>query len=172
MPRKEIEIITEAELDKLLLNTSLLHHKWAFKLGFYGCLRVSEIVKLKPDNIDTARRVMRIEDCKMTRKSANAVNYRDVSMSKKLMGVARHLPIGCGVRALEIAFKDKCRQFLGRELHFHCLRHSGVTYWLNSGMEAPFVQKLAGHMDIRVTQIYMHPRTENVTDSMMRIEGK
>lgn len=41
-------------------------------------------------------------------------------------------------------------------IHFHSLRHTGMSWVVNRGMPQPFVQRLAGHPSPNVTQIYTH----------------
>ena len=38
------ETLTEEELFKVIKSTKQQHHKLSFALGFYQCLRISEIV--------------------------------------------------------------------------------------------------------------------------------
>jgi len=79
----------------------------------------------------------------------------------------RHLPIKCGIRALEIKFKENAKKILNKDLHFHCLRHSGITHYLTkkrwSSLE---VQRMAGHSKIATTQIYTHINPHDLVNRM------
>ena len=125
MVRKLPETLTESELKKVLDATKKSHHKLAFALGFYQGMRVSEVVKLKPEDVDWQQRLIRI-------KQAKGSKDRNIPIAPEMVRVLKKdLPIKCGIRALELKFKEKAKVVLGRELHFHSLRHSGATHYLN-----------------------------------------
>ena len=66
MARKLPETITEEEFLKLLKAVKKKHHKLAFILGFYGCMRVSEIVNLKPEDVDRGQRLITVSYTHLT----------------------------------------------------------------------------------------------------------
>ena len=49
------------------------------------------------------------------------------------------------------------KQYLGRHLYPHLLRHTFATYLLDKGATLPDVQRLLGHESLAVTSIYVHP---------------
>lgn len=155
------ETITEEELNKIIDNTKKPHHKLAFALGFYECMRISEIVNLKPENIDKNLKIIKI-------KQAKGKKDRNIPIAPEIMKGLKHLPIKCGVRALQQKFKQIANKILNRkDLHFHTLRHSGITHYLTkkkwSSLE---VQRLAGHSKISTTEIYTHIRPEHLINRM------
>lgn len=160
MARKLPEIITEEELIKLIDVAKKNHHKLAFALGFYECLRVSEIVNLHPIHIDKNMKLIRIIQGK-GKKDAN------IPISPKVMKGLKYLPIKCGIRALQIKFKELSKRILGKDLHFHCLRHSGITHYLiKEKWSSLEVQRLARHSKISTTQIYTHINPKDLVDRM------
>jgi site-specific recombinase XerD len=51
----------------------------------------------------------------------------------------------------------------------HDLRHTFITMALTEfGIDLPTVQKIAGHRNLETTQIYMHPTTEHIMNSVQR----
>jgi len=164
MPTKIPETITEEEFLKILKATRKKHHKLAFILGFYGCMRVSEIINLKPENVDRGQRIIRI-------KQAKGHKDRNIPIPQQAVKGLSHLPIKCGVRALEIAFKNKSQKVLGKDLHFHTLRHSGATYYLNKKKwDIRHVQQLLGHSKLSTTAIYTHVSPELLISKMWEEE--
>ena len=158
--KKIPETITEDELIKILQATSKPHHKLAFALGFYQAMRVSEIVKLLPADIDRSRRIIHI-------KQAKGSKDRIIPISPKIVKALRNLPVKCGVRALEMAFRTKSKGVLGRDLHFHTLRHSGATYYLNvKKWNLRQVQTFLGHSRLATTEIYTHVNPEDLINQM------
>ena len=63
--------------------------------------------------------------------------------------------------------KEISKEVLNKDLHFHCLRHSGITHYLTkkrwSSLE---VQRLAGHSKISTTQIYVHINPQDLVNRM------
>ena len=153
------EIITEEELLKILRLTKKKHHKIAFVLGFYGCMRVSEIVKLLPENIDRGQRLIRI-------KNAKGGKDRNIPLPPQATRGLSHIPLKCGIRALEIAFKNYGKK-IGKDIHFHTLRHSGATWYLNKKKwSTRQVQQLLGHSKIQTTEIYTHVTPQDLIEKM------
>ena len=160
MGRRIPETITEEELIKILRVVKKKHHKTAFVLGFYACLRVSEIVNLKPEDIDRGQRLIRI-------KQGKGGKDRNVPLPPQAVRGLGVLPLKCGVRALQISFKRYSGSVLGKDLHFHCLRHSGATHYLNKkGWSTRQVQQLLGHSRISTTEIYTHVKPEDLINKM------
>ena len=98
MSRKLPEIITEEELIEILKQTKKKHHKLAFALGFYEAMRVSEVVNLKPENIDRQLKLIKI-------KQAKGKKDRNIPISPQIVKGLKNLPIKCVIRALQTAFK-------------------------------------------------------------------
>lgn len=154
------EIITEEELLQLLNKTKHKHHYLAYALGFYQAMRISEIVNLKLEDIDFNLKLIWI-------KQGKGSKDRKIPLAPQVKSIIKDLPIKCGVRALEIAFKGISKQVLNKDLHFHCLRHSGITHYLvKKGWSSLEVQRLAGHSRITTTQIYTHINPQDLVNRM------
>jgi len=157
--RKLPETISEDELRQLVkavTNRNLKHHKAAFILGFYQCMRVSEVVALRQEDIDSTRGFIHI-------KQGKGSKDRDIPIMPESRPYLRHVPINCSMRALQYAFKRKAQKVLKKDLHFHTLRHSGATHYLNTKrVDIRYIQALLGHSRLDTTQIYTHVTPENL----------
>jgi len=154
------ETITEEEFMKILRKVRKKHHKISFILGFYGCMRISEVVNLKQENIDRGQKIIRI-------KQGKGNKDRNIPLPPQAVRGLSHVPIKCGVRALQIAFKNYSKSVLKKDLHFHQLRHSGATYYLNvKNWSTRQVQQLLGHSKITTTEIYLHVTPQVLINKM------
>lgn len=161
------EVITEEDLLRIVEHTTDYRYRLAFLIGFYQAMRVSEVVNLKPEHIDKASKMVHI-------KQAKGNKDRDIPIARPLklkensyLYALNKLPIGLGARSLQIAFKQKARDVLNRDLHFHTLRHSGATWLLNKHKwDIRRVQRYLGHSKIQTTEIYSHVSPQDLVDLM------
>lgn len=162
MVRKIPETITEEELSTILKAIKEPKRRLAFMLGFYQGMRVSEIIKLEPSNIDYGRKLIYI-------KQGKGSKDRNIPIAPEVIKGLKYLPVGVGVRALEISFKNYAKNILGKDLKFHSLRHSGATHYLNiKNWNLRQVQVFLGHARISTTEIYTHVNPEGLVDLMWR----
>jgi site-specific recombinase XerD len=164
--RKIPDTISEEELIKIVTSKKIKrHHKLSFLLGFYQSMRVSEVVKLRAEYIKTNQHIIQIKQAKGS-KDRDIPIIKPIKMKPLTMVYAlNHLPIGCGVRALEIAIKNYGKKILNKDIHFHTLRHSGATWLLNKKKwDIRKVQQFLGHEDIKTTQIYLHVGSQDLVD--------
>ena len=162
MALKLPDTITEDELMKVLKVTKKEHHRAAFVLGFYQCMRVSEIVNLQEKNIDKKLKLLYL-------KQAKGHKDRHIPIAPETMRYLRHVPIGCGIRALQKAWNNKTKLALGNSRNFHLLRHSGITFYITKRKWNTFeVQRLAGHSKIATTQLYTHINPIDLVETMWR----
>ncbi len=163
--RKIPETITEEELIKILNKTKRNNHKLAFLLGFYQAMRVSEVVKLQPENVDKQQHIIKIKQAKGS-KDRNIPIIKPLKINKTSIQYALNkLPVKCGVRALEIAINRMSEMAIGKKIKFHTLRHSGATWLLNKKKwDIRQVQRFLGHSKLQTTEIYCHVNPQDLVD--------
>jgi len=169
------EIISEEDLIKILEATENPKHRLAFALGFYECLRVSEVACLRKEHVNKDLKLLLIKgsDISKGKKGAKRGKDRNIPIAPEVLNGLKHLPVGSdkakdmGVRALQIAFNKKSQEVLGKSYNFHILRHSGITHYLTKKKwNSLEVQRLAGHSKVSVTEIYTHINPENLVNRM------
>ena len=146
--------ISEEEFNGILKVTKHIHHKLAFLLGWGAGMRISEIVNLKPTDVDFKTKQIRINEGKFSKD-------RIVPIPKNLKEHhLKHLPIKCKQRALQKALVNSATlSGLTKKkpkVHFHSLRHGFATQCIRKGMSLPTLQGLLGHEDLTTTTIYIN----------------
>jgi len=162
------EVITEEEFIKLV-NDPLVRkntrNRTAYIFAFYECLRISEVVKLLPEDYNPDNKLLHI-------RQAKGGKDRKIPISPHAIRGLKRLPLGTnakdkGVRALQYSLKKDAKRVLGKDIHPHTLRHSGATHYLNKKKwDIRQLQRFLGHTDIKITQIYTHVSPEDLTALM------
>lgn len=137
-----------------------LKHKAIISLAYSVGLRVSEVVNLKITDIDSKRMLITVRQSKGNKD-------RIVPLSKNMLQLLRayfkqykpneYLFNGQFTNQYSTTSCNSIvKQYLGNDYHFHTLRHSCFTTLLESGTDLRIIQKIAGHSNVKTTEIYTH----------------
>ena len=161
---------------RLIDCTCNLRHRTILMTLYSTGVRRSELCRLRPEDIDKERMVIRIRQGKRGKD-------REVPLSPKLLDQLRTyyrslkrkngwLFPSFQTRRRDQPITDKavwhvCREAsrragITKALHPHTLRHSFATHLFDSGAELPVIQTLLGHADPRDTMIYLHLSTRKL----------
>lgn len=160
--------VAPEEIQSIISNTKQPHHKLAFFLAFNSGLRISEVVKLTPNDFDFERKLIRIRDAKGKKdRSAPLPKHFRESYLKLLPFKFKN---ECsGIRCLQIAFKGACKRagMLDKKqgLKFHSLRHGFASNAVEKGMPITHVRDLLGHSSISTTNIYLQANPKKAIES-------
>lgn len=137
-----------------------LKHKAILTLTYSVGLRVSEIVNLKIEDIDSKRMLIHI-------KNAKGRKDRVVPLSQNVLNLLREY--FKQFRPNEYLFNGQtsnqysigsCQQIYKKYIesygHIHTLRHSCATNLLENGTDLKIIQKILGHSSVKTTEIYTH----------------
>jgi len=165
-PRKEKHlpqvIDKEFLLDKIDKIPNI-KHKAIISLAYSVGLRVSEIINLKIEDIDSKRMIINI-------RQAKGKKDRIVPLSIKILDLLRLYFKSCrpsvylfngqfDLKYSATSCNQIVKQYLGKEYHFHLLRHSSATAMLEAGVDLRYIQKILGHYSSKTTEIYTHVST-------------
>jgi integrase/recombinase XerD len=164
-PLKLPTVHSQNEIKNILNAKENMKHKTMLMTGYAAGLRISEIVKLKPGDIDSERMVIYI-------RSGKGKKDRQVSLSTVLLKQLRvyytqfkpkeYLFEGAdggpySVRSLQKVFQS-AKQLSGNQKTggIHSLRHSYATHLMENGTDIRIIQELLGHNSLRTTERYTH----------------
>jgi len=169
------KVFNENEFNKLVEAITDKSFKNLVLFGKYTGCRVSELVNLQWNDINLNENHIEIRNKeKFTTKTGK---NRKIPISVKLIEVISQMEEG---KPDEFIFlqkhgkkfsKDRATRFTKRYLRkaklpeyltFHCLRHTFITNLLRKGVSIYIVKKLAGHADIKTTEIYAHLVTDDL----------
>ncbi|MDR2098156.1 MAG: tyrosine-type recombinase/integrase [Spirochaetaceae bacterium] len=164
-------ILSRDEIERLFNFESNLKHRLLLMIAYSSGLRVSEVVALKPSDVDFSRNVLYIRSAKGRKDrfvmlSSRVKKYlEELNLCpKELIWIfpgARpesHLTIRSAQHIFESA---RTKAGIEKPVSIHSLRHAFATHLLESGTDIRFIQNLLGHSSIRTTERYTHVARRN-----------
>ncbi len=158
--RKLPKVIDGEYIKSQLSKIVNLKHRALLTLTYSVGLRVSEVVNLKMEDIDSTRMLIHI-------KNAKGRKDRIVPLSQKVLELLReywkefkpvvYLFNGQTEGKYSIGSCQKIyKKYIDSASSIHTLRHSSFTNLLESGTDLRIIQKIAGHSSSKTTEIYTH----------------
>ena len=158
--RKLPKVIDGEFIKSKLSKIENIKHKAILTLAFSVGLRVSEVVNLKIEDIDSKRMIIHI-------KNAKGRKDRVVPLSQKVLELLReyfkeyrpkeYLFNGQNSNQYSIgSCQSIYKKYIDSTGHIHTLRHSCFTNLLENGTDLRIIQKIAGHSSSKTTEIYTH----------------
>jgi site-specific recombinase XerD len=141
-------------------------HRVMLMLTYSAGLRVSELIHLKPEDIDSNRKLIHVHEGKGRKDRYTILSdavleelrvYWKVHKPKKWLfeGQAEGAPYS--IRSAQKVFECAAQKAgIGKEVSIHSLRHSFATHLLEQGTDIRFIQELLGHSSVKTTEIYTH----------------
>jgi integrase/recombinase XerD len=182
LPRSLPKTLSEAEVEALVAapdtNTAAgLRDRAMLETLYASGLRVSELVGLKPAQVNLDMGVVRVLG-KGSKERLTPLGEEAVDWIGRYLATARSgLLAGrkCETLFVTARARPMTRQVfwtlvrryatvagIGRAISPHTLRHAFATHLVNHGADLRVVQMLLGHADISTTQIYTHVARERL----------
>lgn len=159
-------VLSQDEVQRIFNACTNLKHRAIMAL-LYGCgLRVSEIINLKPQHIDSSRMVINVIQAK-------GKKDRQVMLPENLLTILRdyykqYRPkeyLFNGQKSLQYSSRS-INEFLkayaikagvkNKRIYAHLYRHTSFTHLVENGTDINLIQKIAGHANVKTTLIYTH----------------
>jgi len=141
-------------------------------LVYSAGLGVSEVVKLKPEDIDVERKLIHIRGAKGRKDRYTLLSDVALETIRKYLkeyGQSKWLFPSqdkqkyITTRTVEKIFSTACKKTnIKKNVTVHSLRHSFATHLLESGTDLRYIQELLGHRSSKITEIYTHVSNKNI----------
>lgn len=170
-PKRHLQLpklLNEDELARLFNALSNKKHKAMLFTVYSAGLRVSELVKLKLEDVDSKR--MQIFVCRAKGKKDRYVNLSPVLLDILRDYVKTYVPRprqflfeseqtgrAYPPRTVQQIFSNaKAKARISKQVGIHSLRHSFATHLLDKGTDIKYIKELLGHFNIKTTERYLH----------------
>ena len=185
-PKKERYLpasMSELEVEKLLNSPKSsirieIRDKAMIEMLYATGMRISELVNLKLNNVDTNRCVVKVlgkgSKERLIPFGENALEALNLYLNIRPSSNSKEVFLSNRKRKLSrVTFWQRIKTYLKREnlklsISPHTLRHAFATHLLNRGADLRSVQLLLGHSDLSTTQIYTHIAKQRLSEVLKK----
>jgi len=165
-------VLSQEEISRILSSITNIKHRLILMLIYSAGLRVSEVVKLKPGDIDDERKLIHIKGGKGRKDRYTMLSEVAIEMIRRYLkeygqsiwlfssqDKEKHIT----TRTVEKIFSNACRKAnIKKNATVHSLRHSFATHLLERGTDLRYIQELLGHKSSKTTEIYTHVSNKDI----------
>lgn len=181
---KRPAFLTADDLENVLEKIEKQVIKDIVQISFYSGLRLGEATFLKWKNISLTHNTINIGDESFTTKSRKT---RSIPTHPKVKGIIERLKSENKNQKENYLFRKKGNQPFTRDyiskkfkkacrdagidesIHYHSLRHSTGSLLAQKGVSLYTIQKILGHSNPSVTQIYAHMQIDTLREAINQI---
>jgi integrase/recombinase XerD len=157
-------VLAKSEVINMINALDNIKHKLMLQILFGSGLRVSELIDLKINEIDFARKVITIKHGKGAKDRITIVSEQTLKNIEKYL--IEYQPLvylfeshesgsKLNVRTAQKVVTEAARiAGIKKDVSAHSLRHSFATHLLENGTDIRYIQELLGHARLETTQIY------------------
>jgi integrase/recombinase XerD len=177
-PKRETKlpvVLSRQEVQRLFSTVTNLKQKAIFMVAYDAGLRLSEIIHLRLEDIDSERMVIRVRQGK-------GKKDRYARLTPGLLKILRQyweafrpqtllFPGATPDKVYDLTtpgrlLKKVCRKAgITKRVSMHTLRHSFATHLLEAGTNLRVIQQLLGHDKIQTTALYTHISLEELREA-------
>lgn len=176
-PKKLPVVLSKPEVSRVFSAVRNLKHR-TLLMTLYGTgMRVSEATRLRVEDIDSKRMVIRVRQAKGKKDRYVPLTPTLLSLLrrywKKYRPTAALFPSQRGGCALtkgaitKVCTEARRKAGLSKRVTPHTFRHSFATHLLEAGTDLRTIQVLLGHSSLKTTALYLH-----VAENSIRLKRK
>ena len=175
IPRRQVrlpEVLSGTEVAALLAAVDSPKYRGILLSMYAGGLRITEACRLRPEDIDSKRKVMVIRGGKGRRDHYTLLSQRLLEFLRDYWRKTRpqgwlfpghtSAQYACPATVRKVFQTALAAAGITKKVTPHVLRHGFATHLLETGVDVTVVQTLLGHASLRATEIYTHISTEHI----------
>lgn len=165
-------VLSRQEVQRLFAVVRNIKHKALFMMAYDAGLRLSEVLNLRIEDIDSGRMVIRICQAKGKKDRYGRLSKGLLTLLREYWRVCRPesflFPGACLHKRYDVStpgqiLKKLCRKAgISKSVSMHTLRHSFATHLLEAGTNLRVIQQLLGHSNIQTTCLYTYISIEEL----------
>jgi site-specific recombinase XerD len=176
------EILSRAEVARVLAAAATLREELLLMTTYGGGLRVSEVVRLRPSDLDAERGLIRVEQGKGKKDRYTLFPRRIGALLGRyeaVYGPARtwlfpqrrrpDRPLDIPT-AQKMYYAAKRRAGITKQGGIHALRHAFATHLLEAGMDLATLKRLLGHSSVTTTMRYLHVSPQRLASQVSPLD--
>ncbi len=165
-------ILSKDEVLQILSSTENIKHKALFTTIYSAGLRVSESVRLRINDIDSKRMLIRIVQSKHQKDRYTILAVKTLELLRRYylkyrpkywLFPGNHQARPLLTRSTLCAFyKNLKKSGIKKNAYLHTLRHSFATHLMEAGVNLRYIQVLLDHSTPQTTSVYTHVCKKNI----------
>ncbi|WP_339867349.1 tyrosine-type recombinase/integrase [uncultured Algoriphagus sp.] len=176
-PRQEQTLPTvcsEEEIKQILYGIQNIKHKAILSTIYSAGLRISELINLPINAIDSDRMQIYVENAKGNKDRYTILSKKILELLREYFkkerphywlfegaGSTKEKPVQYTSRSIQqILKKALSKTKITKHVTVHTLRHSFATHLLENGIDLRYIQSLLGHSNSKATEVYTHITTK------------
>jgi site-specific recombinase XerD len=173
-------VLSRQEVQRLFAVVENIKHRALFMVAYDAGLRLSEVLNLRIEDIDSQRMVIRICQGKGKKDRYGRLSKGLLKLLREYWRVCRPesflFPGACLHKRYDVStpgqiLKTLCRKAgISKCVSMHTLRHSFATHLLEAGTNLRVIQQLLGHSNIQTTCLYTHISIEGLREAPSPME--
>lgn len=159
-------VLSVDEIQRMFNACGNIKHKTILAF-LYSCgLRVSELINLKLDHIDRSRMIINIIQAKGNKDRQVMLPpsilplldkyYNEYTPKEYVFNGWKNEPQYSERSVGEVVKQLAAKAGINKRVYTHLIRHCSFTHMVEAGTDINLIQKLAGHSNVKTTNIYLH----------------
>jgi len=158
-------VLSQEEVQRMFNVCENLKHKVILALLYSTGLRVSELINLKWQNIDRSRMIINIIQAKGNKDRQVPLPVTLIPLLEKYYRVYKSVDYVINGQTTaqysersvgEVMKQLAAKAGINKRVYTHLMRHCAFTHMVEMGTDIKLIQKVAGHSNVKTTDIYTH----------------